>query len=214
MNKERAGKSRSKRRKSGSKVKTTLKIIGGVALVLVLLFAGSRIPSLIKTRETLIDFGFKDVGKLVTQQWYGRMVEDSSTDRTIKDLIHIPFTESRLIFSIDVEVLAAIDFAEIEYEMMEEENKVVISLPHAEIYKAYEVQNSFKLYLESESIFNNISAEEQQAMKDKIVDDAKEKALETGLLDNADANAKTLITNMVRGNERTKDYDVEFQYKE
>lgn len=142
------------------------------------------------------------------------MVEDSSTDRTIKDLIHIPFTESRLIFSIDVEVLAAIDFAEIEYEMMEEENKVVISLPHAEIYKAYEVQNSFKLYLESESIFNNISAEEQQAMKDKIVDDAKEKALETGLLDNADANAKTLITNMVRGNERTKDYDVEFQYKE
>lgn len=214
MNKERAGKSRSKRRKSGSKVKTTLKIIGGVALVLVLLFAGSRIPSLIKTRETLIDFGFKDVGKLVTQQWYGRMVEDSSTDRTIKDLIHIPFTESRLIFSIDVEVLAAIDFAEIEYEMMEEENKVVISLPHAEIYKAYEVQNSFKLYLESESIFNNISAEEQQAMKDKIVDDAKEKALETGLLYNADANAKTLITNMVRGNERTKDYDVEFQYKE
>lgn len=214
MNKERAGKSRSKRRKSGSKVKTTLKIIGGVALVLVLLFAGSRIPSLIKTRETLIDFGFKDVGKLVTQQWYGRMVEDSSTDRTIKDLIHIPFTESRLIFSIDVEVLAAIDFAEIEYEMMEEENKVVISLPHAEIYKAYEFQNSFKLYLESESIFNNISAEEQQAMKDKIVDDAKEKALETGLLDNADANAKTLITNMVRGNERTKDYDVEFQYKE
>ena len=214
MNKERAGKSRSKRRKSGSKVKTTLKIIGGVALVLVLLFAGSRIPSLIKTRETLIDFGFKDVGKLVTQQWYGRMVEDSSTDRTIKDLIHIPFTESRLIFSIDVEVLAAIDFAEIEYEMMEEENKVVISLPHAEIYKAYEVQNSFKLYLESESIFNNISAEEQQAMKDKTVDDAKEKALETGLLDNADANAKTLITNMVRGNERTKDYDVEFQYKE
>lgn len=214
MNKERAGKSRSKRRKSGSKVKTTLKIIGGVALVLVLLFAGSRIPSLIKTRETLIDFGFKDVGKLVTQQWYGRMVEDSSTDRTIKDLIHIPFTESRLIFSIDVEVLAAIDFAEIEYEMMEEENKVVISLPHAEIYKAYEVQNSFKLYLESESIFNNISAEEQQAIKDKIVDDAKEKALETGLLDNADANAKTLITNMVRGNERTKDYDVEFQYKE
>lgn len=214
MNKERAGKSRSKRRKSGSKVKTTLKIIGGVALVLVLLFAGSRIPSLIKTRETLIDFGFKDVGKLVTQQWYGRMVEDSSTDRTIKDLIHIPFTESRLIFSIDVEVLAAIDFAEIEYEMMEEENKVVISLPHAEIYKAYEVQNSFKFYLESESIFNNISAEEQQAMKDKIVDDAKEKALETGLLDNADANAKTLITNMVRGNERTKDYDVEFQYKE
>ena len=214
MNKERAGKSRSKRRKSGSKVKTTLKIIGGVALVLVLLFAGSRIPSLIKTRETLIDFGFKNVGKLVTQQWYGRMVEDSSTDRTIKDLIHIPFTESRLIFSIDVEVLAAIDFAEIEYEMMEEENKVVISLPHAEIYKAYEVQNSFKLYLESESIFNNISAEEQQAMKDKIVDDAKEKALETGLLDNADANAKTLITNMVRGNERTKDYDVEFQYKE
>lgn len=214
MNKERAGKSRSKRRKSGSKVKTTLKIIGGVALVLVLLFAGSRIPSLIKTRETLIDFGFKDVGKLVTQQWYGRMVEDSSTDRTIKDLIHIPFTESRLIFSIDVEVLAAIDFAEIEYEMMEEENKVVISLPHAEIYKAYEVQNSFKFYLESESIFNNISAEEQQAMKDKIVDDAKEKALETGLLYNADANAKTLITNMVRGNERTKDYDVEFQYKE
>ena len=46
-------------------------------------------------RETIIDFGFKDVGELVTQEWYGKMLEVSSKDRKLFDTISVPFTESK-----------------------------------------------------------------------------------------------------------------------
>lgn len=137
-----------------------------------------------------IKFEFKDVGELVTQEWYGRMLEDSSKDRKILNAISIPFTESRLIFSIDVEVLAAVDFEDIEYEISDKKEKVIVTLPHSEVYKAYEVQNSFVAYLDEESWFTNIDATEQQKLKDKIVEKGKKQAIESGMLEKADKNAK------------------------
>lgn len=184
-------------------------LIALIIIILAILLTGIGVK--IKSRETLLDFGYKDVGVLVTQEWYGRILEDSSTDRKVFKYISVPFTESRLIFSIDVEVLAGVDFEQIQYEM--KDKKIIITLPHSEVYKAYEVNETFKSYLEDESWFNNISSTEKKALEDNIVEKGKEQAIGSGLLDKADENAQKIIQNMIRGNKKTKDYEVEFKYK-
>lgn len=189
----------------------TVKVIAVIIVAILLIGIGTIIPNMIKSSETIIDFGFKDVGKLVTQEWYGRIVEDSSKDRKIFNTISIPFTESRLIFSTDVEVLAGVDFEQIKYKIMNE--KIIIILPHSQVYKSYEVQGSFKSYLDDESWFTNINSTEQQKLKDAIVEKGENQAVESGLLDKADENAQNIIKNMIKGNKITKDFEVEFKYE-
>lgn len=191
----------------------TIKTIVIIIIAVLLIIIGTKIPSRPDSKETIIDFGFKDVGELVTQEWYGRILEDSSKDRKIFNTISIPFTESRLIFSIDVEVLASVNFEDIEYEISDKKEKVIVTLPHSEVYKAYEIQKSFVAYLDEESWFTNINATEQQQLKDKIVEKGKNQAIESGLLEKADENAKNIIRNMIKANEVTKNFDVEFEYK-
>ena len=198
------------------KIPRIIKIILVLGCAFLLVLLGTFVPNQTKHSETVVNFGFEDVGELVTQEWYGRILEDSSKDRKIFNSISLPFTESRMIFSLDVEVLAALNFKEISYELKKRnngENIVVISLPHAQIYKSYEVQNSFKSYLDTESWFTNFNSTEQQNLKDAVVEKGKEQAIEAGILDKADKNAETIIRNMVRENEVTKNFQVEFNYK-
>lgn len=188
-----------------------VKVITIIVVAGLLIGIGATIPNMIKSNETVIDFGFKNVGKLVTQEWYGRILEDSSKDRKIFNTISVPFTESRLIFSTDVEILAGVDFEQIKYEVLNK--KVIVTLPHSQVYKSYEVQGSFKSYLDDESWFANINSTEQQELKDAIVEKGKNQAIESSLLDKADENAKNIIKNMIKGNEITKNFEVEFKYE-
>ncbi len=193
------------------KLPHTVKIIIIIIVAVLLIGIGTTIPNMIKSDETVIDFGFKNVGKLVTQEWYGRILEDSSKDRKIFNIISVPFTESRLIFSTDVEILAGVDFEQIKYEISNK--KVIVTLPHSQVYKSYEVQGSFKSYLDDESWFTNISSTEQQELKDAIVEKGKNQAIESNLLGKADENAENIIRNMIKGNEIAKDFEVEFKYE-
>jgi hypothetical protein len=163
-------------------------------------------------RETLLNFGFKDVGELVTQEWYGRILEDSTKDRKIFNKVSIPFTTSRIIFSLDVEVQAGIDFREIEYEFSEDYKTVTISLPETKIYKYYQVPNTFKSYLDDESWFTNIDSKERHELEDLVVEKGKEEAIETGLIKKATDNAKVLIEQMIRA--KNKDIKIEWKEKE
>ncbi len=185
-----------------------------VAFLLVML--GALLPTRLAHKETPLSFGFQDVGQLVTQEWYGRILEDSYKDRKIFNTLSVPFTKSRLIFSIDVEVLAGVNFEEISYDYKNEKENgevLTITLPHAQIYKAYEVANSFKSHLDSESWFTNINSAEQQKLKDAIVEQGKAQALKSGILRKAEKNAEILIKNMVYGNEMAKNLKILFIYK-
>ena len=204
-----------KKNRFKSNISKRIRIIILIIVLLVAITLGVLIPIKLNSREVLVDFGFKDVGVLVTQEWYGRIVEVASKDRKLFGVISIPFTESKLIFSMDVEVLAGVNFEEIEYDIKNENDKkeVVIKLPHAYVYKKYVVDNSFESYLDSKSWFTNINSTDQQSLRDRVTEEGAKKALELGILDKADANAKNIIINMIKSNETTKNYEVVFEYK-
>lgn len=179
-------------------------------LIIFIIGIGIKYSKTLEHEETVLNFGFKDVGELVTQEWYGRILEDSSKDRKLFNIISIPFTNSRIIFSLDVEVTAGLDFREIEYEEINE-NTVKIKLPKAKIYKYYQVPNTFKDYLDDESWFTNITSKERHDLEDAVVEKGKETALESGLLEKADKNAKIIIEQMVKS--KNKNYVIEWEYK-
>ena len=194
-----------------SKMTNTIKILLIVVVIILIVMLGVVVPNKIKHRETVLEFGFKDVGELVTQEWYGRILEDSSKDRKIFNKFSVPFTESRIIFSLDVEVTAGLDFTEIEWQL-KDENTIIIKLPKAEIYKYYQVPNTFNSYLDDESWFTNIGSQERHGLEDAVVEKGKQTALDAGLLEKANKNAKIIIEQMVKA--KNKDLKIEWEYKE
>lgn len=218
---ERENKKESKQKKEGlfklfmKNTSTKVKFILLIIIIVAIIILGVLVPTKLNSKEVLVDFGFKNVGVLVTQEWYGKMLEVSSKDRKIFDTISVPFTESKIIFSMDVKVLAGINFSEIEYEVKKENNqkKIVVKLPHSYIYQKAADDSTFVSYLESESWFTNINSTDQQKLKAKITEEGEKKAIESGILDKADKNAENLIRNMIKSNKTTKDYEVEFEYK-
>ena len=192
------------------KIPKKLKIIIFCVGFLIVFILGLSFSKVFNHSETILDFGFKDVGELVTQEWYGRILEDSSDARKIFKKISIPFTTSRLIFSLDVEVLAGIDFRKIDYKISKDHSKITVILPKAKIYKYYQVPKTFKTYLDEESIFTNISSEKRHELEDVIVEKGKKKALDSGLLEKADNNAKILVEQMIKA----KYKNIEIVWKE
>lgn len=188
----------------------TIRNVIVIVLLVGIIALGIKYSKTLIHRETVLDFGFKDVGELVTQEWYGRILQDSSKDRKLFNKISIPFTTSRIIFSLDVEVIAGLDFNEIEYEF-ESENVVRIKLPKAKVYKYYQVPNTFIDYLDDESWFTNITSKERHEIEDAVVEKGKETALNSGLLERADENAKTIIEQMVKA--QNENYEIKWEYK-
>lgn len=169
-----------------------------ISILIILVLTGKIITNSLFHRETVLNFGFKDVGVLVTQEWYGRILEDNVKDRKLFNKIHIPYTNSRLIFSEDVEVLAGINFEDIKYKYDENKKIIKITLPKSYVYKYYKVPNSHTTYLDDESLFSNINDEERAIIEDAVVEKGKQQALDAGLLEKADTNAKKIVKQMVK----------------
>ena len=197
-------------RKNKFKIPKKVKIISLCVVLLIILIIGLSFSKVFSHSETVLDFGFKNVGELVTQEWYGRILEDSSKDRKMFKKLSIPFTTSRLIFSLDVEVLAGIDFKKIDYNISNDRSRITVLLPKAKVYKYYQVPNTFKAYLDEESLFFNISSGKRHELEDVIVEKGKKKALDSGLLEKADKNAKILIEQMIK----SKYKNIEIVWKE
>lgn len=191
-----------------------LAVIGLIAIIAFVAYrSGKEIGFMQKENESTMEtqtqtttLGFKDMGKLVTQSAYATVVIDNKDDKKIFDKLHIPFSDRRLIFSYNVKVDAAVDFSQITEDI--QENKIVITLPHAEIYGANTDKDSLKKYLEEGSF---TLEETNDAWKD-IENQATEDAKANSLLEQADVNAKILIENFVKSEVSLKGYEVVFEY--
>lgn len=192
----------------------SLAIIGLVAIIWFIAYrSGKKIGFMQKENESTMQtqtqtttLGFKDMGKLVTQSAYATVVIDNKDDKKIFDKLHIPFSNRRIIFSYNVKVDAAVDFSLITEKI--QDNKIIITLPRAEIYGASIDKDSLKKYLE-EGTFK--LEETNEALKD-IEEQATADSKANGLLEQADTNAKILIENFVKSEESLKDYEVVFEY--
>lgn len=197
-------------------IKKCPKIIkrGIIVLILIVVLAlGINYSYVFNKEAETLSIEFKNVGELVTQSAFIRVLEDSTVNRTIFEKFEIPFTESRKMFSYIVQVDAAINFEEISIEDINESTKTIkVKLPHAKVYNATPDLESFKSYIDSESWFSRIDSEKyNEALKD-LTNQGKQDAIDNGILEKADENGKNIIESFIKSNKKYKEYNVEYEY--
>ena len=191
-----------------SAFKTLMKFKAGKALVLIIVALIAAVIIYFSFGSTVTHdtkatkLRFEDIGELVTQAAY--CTEVNVTDDTREMFgISIPLTESKVIYSYDVIIKAGIDFATIDYDVNETTKTITVVVPAAKIISAELDLDSFKVYHEQESIFNNITLEDNNDAQKQMKDNAVQGAIDNGLLANAEENAKVLISNFF-----ANDYDL------
>ncbi len=197
-----------KRKKSIVKAK----LIALIAVIVIALGAGLYFGKSLSSESRITKLGFEDMGELATQAAYCTMVEDTEAARDLFG-VEIPFTQSRLIYSYDVIVRAGLDFEQIEWSV-DEPNKVIeVKLPEIRVLNSELDTESFKLYLEDESIFRRISMEENNDSMIEMEENARRQAVGNGLLDEARANAEAILRSFFAGVYVLEKYEIVFTDK-
>ena len=87
-------------------------------------------------------------------------------------------------------------------------------MPHAKVYKTTLNPTSFKVYLDSESLFSRIDLEKHNTAVQKMQDQAQKDCVSNKLLESADNNAQKLLSGIIKGNVYYKEYVVNYSYKD
>ncbi len=162
----------------------------------------------IATSTETIQDGLANMGLLITQEYYFTQVEKYTKEKKLLNFIN---SSSEFIYSYDGAVLAGVNFEDIKVEKDEETGTITINVPPAEIQTVTIDKDTFKIYSEQESLWNPLKLEDYNVSLKSFEDAAKKKAIDNGILDRADEQAKALITNFLGNNPYTSKYKVAFE---
>lgn len=150
------------------------------------------LKSLFSTDGKTTHLGFEDIGQLATQAAYCTEVKVAEKSAELWGLT-IPFTQSKYIYSYDVEVKAGFDFGAITWSVDRDQKTIRVKLPQVQVLSIELKLDSFKVYYEAESIFQRFSlAENNQAMTE-LKEQARADAIANGILDSARSNGETIL---------------------
>ena len=181
-----------------------------VLAVIVVLIAGILgFRELTSSNSKATKLGFESIGELATQVAYCTEVNVTEASQNLWG-IEIPFTQSKIIYSYDVEVKAGLDFKDITWSVDETNSIIRVNLPEIRILDSSIIPDSFQLYHEDESIFRPITLEENNEALKQLELNAENTAVSNGLLENARLNAETILTGFFANEYDPKIYTIEF----
>ncbi len=156
--------------------------------------------------DTIQD-GLSNMGFLVTQEYYFTQVEKYTKEKTILSFIT---SSSEFMYSYDGSVLAGVDFEKIEINKDDEGKTVTVELPKSEIMTVTIDKDTFRIYSEKDSIWNPLKLEDYNISLSEFEEAAKKKALEEGILERSDEQAKKLVMQFLGNYPALSDYDIKF----
>ena len=163
-----------------------------------------------KISGDIIQDGLRDMGFLVTEEYYFTEVVSYSSVKKLFKTIKLGITESSYLASYDGVISAGLDFEKISVEKDDEERIITIRLPKSEVKYMQIDPESFVLYSEKEGLGNKISLSDYNDSLIELEKNAEKKAVDRGLLKRADDNAKLVISNFVNSLVDTSDYMVRY----
>lgn len=162
------------------------------------------------TVETLQE-GIHDMGILITQEYYFTdLMSFSSIKKFLKTEIVLPFTESSYMVSYDGVVTAGIDLTAAQIDKDDEQKRITVHIPKASIQTVDIDLDSFELHEEKAGLGNHISVQDFNSSLQELETAARQKAIDRGLLEKADDNAKVVISHFVSSLVDTSVYSIEF----
>ena len=160
------------------------------------------------TSEILRD-GVREVGVLVTDEYYFTEVVSFSSIKKLWKL-DLGITETSYLASYDGVVRAGVDLSGAEVVKDDALMRITVTLPAASIQSVDIDPESFQLYSERSGLGNPLSAEDFNNSLVELEATARQKAVERGLLERADGNARVLIRNLIGALVDLNAYSLEF----
>ena len=111
----------------------------------------------------------------------------------------------------DLVIKAGFNFEKIEWKL--NDHRIEVKLPETKILSSEINLDSFKLYHEDESIFRQITMDENNEALKSMQENAEKDAVANGLLDNARANAETILTGFFASAYDMDEYEIVFKDK-
>lgn len=187
-----------------------LKNIVLIALVVVLAITvvglGFKVSHTTESKTTKL--GFEDIGEFATQSAY--CTEVSATANARKLFGHnLPFTQSNIVFSYDVVIKAGYDFSAITWDV--HDTTITVKLPEVKVLSCEVKEDSFKKYVEDESIFTPFTLDDNNNAMKALKETAQKDAIANGLYENARSNAETMLTTFFSSAYDMDQYTIEFQ---
>ena len=187
-----------------------LKNIVLIALVVVLAITvvglGYKVSHTTESKTTKL--GFEDIGEFATQSAY--CTEVSATANARKLFGHnLPFTQSNIVFSYDVVIKAGYDFSAITWDV--HDTTITVKLPEVKVLSCEVKEDSFKKYVEDESIFTPFTLDDNNNAMKALKETAQTDAIANGLYENARSNAETMLTTFFSSAYDMDQYTIEFQ---
>lgn len=183
-----------------------------VLLVLVIILAitvaglGFKVTHTTESKTTKL--GFEDIGEFATQSAY--CTEVSATANARKLFGHnLPFTQSNIVFSYDVVIKAGYDFSAITWDV--HDTTITVKLPEVKVLSCEVKEDSFKKYVEDESIFTPFTLDDNNNAMKTLKETAQTDAIANGLYENARSNAETMLTTFFSSAYDMDQYTIEFQ---
>ncbi len=162
-----------------------------------------------KITAEVIRENLQDVGVLTTEEYYFTEVISYSKVKKLWK-IELGITESSYLISYDGVVTAGIDFTAVDVQKDDEQKRILIILPKSEILSVDIDPESFQLYSEKEGLGNPVSVTDYNQSLVEMEQNARQKALDRGILTRADGNARKLVGQLVAGLVNTEEYTIDF----
>lgn len=189
-----------------------------VLIIIILSFAGGIIfinsnknnqVAPVMTNTVLTD-QLQNISELATVKYlYTNMgkFEDSNEVNGIK----IPFTTKSFILSYDGVIKAGIDASKLQIDVSN--TVITVTMPSSQIL-SHEIDNdSVQVYDQSKNIFNQIEVEDYTAFCSQQESVMEQRAIDNGLLKEANEKAETVIKDILNANEKINSlYVIKFVY--
>ena len=210
-------KKKKNKEKRGKILSATGKFFGtkiGMVVLLVLIVGGVGLG--IKTfyfdNNKATELGFKDIGELATQQATCAIVKTTGGS---KDLfgVEIPFTQTKYIYSYDVNIKAGLDFGDITWDANNADKQIVVYLPKTRVLSSELDTKSFKVYHEQDSVFTYITLDKRNKDLESLKTEAEKTSIKNGLLTKATSNAKTILKSFFAKEYNLKTWKIVFKNK-
>ena len=152
----------------------------------------------------------REIGELASSEYLFTNAARFTDSKQIKSW-NIPFTEKSFVMKWDGAIKAGIDLTAVTVEVKEDQSKIIVTMPKAEIL-SYEVfSDTAEVLDEKDNLFNSISIDDKVGFDQETEQEMKDRAVANGLLDKAQENAETLIYNLLFANPAIGDlYTIEF----
>lgn len=186
--------------------------IVAIIVIIAIVISGVAIgtKTVFNSQNKTSDIGFENMGKLVTQSCTCTQIQD--TDKAVKWYgFKVPFTQTKYLYSYDVDITAGIDFEQIKWKADDKNKVITVKLPEAEIIGRELDEDSLKVYYEKESAFVRVSLEENNEAIKSMKDEAEQTAIDKGILDKATKNAQKIVKAFFEKNYDLDEYTVKFK---